>query len=331
MNPTTTVLPPAAAFVLTRRLPCAALLVVMLTAALWLPALLQGIPLLAMLASAVGLGLHVLSPALVALVSFGGGAMFGLNVSGIAALAVYALSGFELLPALVVLSLYGLLPILTANALRRLGGVRRSALLVAIGIGMGVLAALLAGAMSQGVDLQAFVAQQIAPLFAAAQAPQGDADTARMLADAKHLTSLVLPGIAAFGLWMAWWGDVVLARNVARRYGFYRGDVASPLGIAFGKPLAYGFLAMLLLANFAGGNGQYVGINAAIMLAGLLAVQGVAVAHSWLKARDMMLAIGLMYMMLFMWSAVIVPFVIVGLLDIWFDYRRSLNPATGGQ
>lgn len=330
MNPTTTVLPPAAAFILTRRLPCAALLVVMLTAALWLPGLLLGLPPLALLASAIGLGLHVLSPALVALVTFGGGAMFGLNVSGIAALAVYALSGFQLMPALMVLALYGLLPILTANALQRPGGVRRSAVLIAIGIGTGVLVALLAGAMSQGVDLQSFVTQQIAPLFAESKASAEDADKAKMVMAAWHLTSLALPGIAAFGLWLAWWGDVVLARNVARHYGFYRGDAASPLGLAFGKPLAYGFLAMLLLANLASGSGQYLGINAAIMLAGLLAVQGVTVAHSWLKARDMMLAVGLMYMMLFMWSAMIVPFVIVGLLDIWFDFRRNLNPATGG-
>lgn len=330
MTPTTAELPPAATFILTRRLPCAVLLVVMLSAVIWLPALLQGIPLLAMLASAAGLGLHVLGPALVAFVTFGGGVMFGLHVSGLAALAVYALAGFDALPALVVLSLYGLLPVLTANAMRRPGGIRRSAVLVAIGAGSGVLAALMAGAISQDVSLQEFATQLLAPLFSSAQLPNGDPEAARIMAEARHMTSLVLPGIAAFGLWVAWWGDAVLARNMARRYGFYQGDRTSPLRLAFGKPLAYGFMAMLLLANFASGNGQYVGINAAILLAGLLAAQGVAVAHSWLKARRLMLAIGLMYLMLFMWSAMIVPFVIVGLLDIWFDYRRNSNPATGG-
>ena len=330
MTSTTAELHPAAAFILTRRIPCAAVLVVMLSAVIWLPALVQGLPLLDVLASVVGLALHLLGPALVAFVTFGGGAIFGLHVSGLAALAVYALAGFDMLPALVVLSLYGLLPVLTANALRRPGGIRRSAGLVAIGAGSGVLAALMAGAISQGVSLQEFAAQLIAPLFSGTELPKGDAESARVVAEARHMTSLVLPGIAAFGMWIAWWGDVVMARNMAVRYGFYRGDVASPLGLAFGKPLAYAFLAMLLLANFAEGNGQYVGIGAAIMLGGLLSAQGVAVTHSWLKSRQLVFAIGLLYLMLFMWSAMIIPFVIVGLLDIWFDYRRNSNPATGG-
>jgi len=331
MIPTTAVLPPVAAFILTRRLPCAALLVIMLTAAIWLPAILQGIPLLALLASIIGLGLHVLSPALVAMITFGGGSMFALQVSGIAALGIYALAGFELMPALVVLALYGLLPLLTANALQRPGGVRRSAAMVAIGIGTGVLVATLVGAMAEGISLQEFAAHLIEPLFSNAQVPEDDAEALRLLEQGKHLTALVTPGIVAIGLWLAWWGDVMLARNTARRYSFYRGDVASPLGLAFGKPLAYGFLLMLLLANLGSGNGQYIGINASLMLAGLLATQGVAVAHSWLKAKNLMLAIGLMYLMLFMQSAMIVPFVIVGLLDIWFDYRRKHNPAIGGQ
>ncbi len=66
-----------------------------------------------------------------------------------------------------------------------------------------------------------------------------------------------------------------------------------------------------------------------VVLGGLLAAQGIAVGHCWLKAKGMILGIGLMYLMLFIWTAMIIPFVIIGLLDIWFDYRRKI-PAVGG-
>jgi hypothetical protein len=29
------------------------------------------------------------------------------------------------------------------------------------------------------------------------------------------------------------------------------------------------------------------------------------------------------------WSAMVLPFIIVGLLDIWFDFRRNNNSANG--
>jgi type III secretory pathway component EscU len=43
----------------------------------------------------------------------------------------------------------------------------------------------------------------------------------------------------------------------------------------------------------------------------------------------MALVISVMYLMLFIWSVMIIPFVIIGLLDIWFDFRRKI-PAVGG-
>jgi len=74
---------------------------------------------------------------------------------------------------------------------------------------------------------------------------------------------------------------------------------------------------------------HYIAVNAAILIGGLLAAQGVAVGHSWLKAKGMLLSIAMMYFMLIIWSILIIPFVIIGLMDIWFDYRRNI-PAVGG-
>jgi len=325
-------LPRAAAFILSHRLPCATLMVLMLMAVLWLPALLQGLPLLAALAIALGVGVHILTPGLIALVTFGGGPLFALQVTAIASIGISAMAGFALVPGLVVLTVYGLLPIAAASTVMRQDGEKKSAQYLAMGMGIAVLAGLVLGSAAQDVALRDLAGQMLAPMFDAMQTQIAgiDPEEAQMLQQARKMTELILPGILALGLWFTWWGDIVFARTLAQKYGFYRGNVSDLLALRFGKGLAYAFLAMLVLANIGENDVQYIAINATILLGGLLASQGVAVGHSWLKAKGMTLAIGLMYVMLLMWSAMIIPFVIVGLLDIWFDYRRKMS-APGGQ
>jgi len=325
-------MPAAAAFILTHRLPCAALMILMLMAALWLPALLQQLPaMLVVMVTIFGLSLHILAPGLIALVTFGGGAAFAMQVAAIASLGVTALAGFALLPGLIVLAVYGLLPMLAAVAEMRADGIRRSAQYLALALGGVVLVSLIAGASVQDMGLREFVASVLAPIFDGLQTqmPTGDPDAAQMVEQARQMTIGFFPGMVALGLWFIWWGDIVLARNIAVKYGFYQGSKSNFLGLRFGKPLACVFMALLALVNLGAGDVQFVAINAAILLGGLLAMQGIAVSHCWLKAKGMMLAVNLMYLMLFIWSAMIIPFVIIGLLDIWFDYRRKI-PAVGG-
>ncbi len=331
MSAETERLSPIASFILTRRLPCAALMVLMLMAVVWLPGLFLGLPFLASLTMALGVGIHILTPGLMALVTFGGGSLYALQVAGIAGIAVSAISGFEPVPGLVVVTLYGLLPIAAAVALMREDGVRRSAQYLALGLGLAVLAGLMIGGASQGTALVEVVDQLLAPVFDAMQKQLAGRDPAQLqvLQQARQMTTLILPGIMALGLWFTWWGDVVFARAMAQRYGFYRGHAGELLDLRFGKGVAYAFLLLLALANLGEGDAQFVAVNAVILLGGMLAAQGVAVGHSWLKVRGMTLAIGLMYIMLLFWSVMIIPFVIVGLLDIWFDYRRTMA-APGG-
>jgi len=309
-------------------------MVVMLMAVLWLPGMFYSIPLLATLATALGVGVHILTPGLIALITFGGGEIFALQVAAIAAIGVSAMAGFSLIPGLVVLTLYGLLPIAAAGSLKRQDGVRKSAQYLALGLGIAVLAGLVIGSISQDVSLREFIGQLLAPLFEAMQSQvlAADPEALQVLDQARKMTVLILPGIMALGLWFTWWGDIVFARTFALKYGFYRGDVGDVLALRFGKITAYAFLGLLILVNFGDSNSdaQYIAINAIILVGGLLAAQGVAVGHSWLKVKGMTLAIGLMYLMLLMWSAMILPFVIIGLLDIWYDYRRNMS-AAGGQ
>ncbi len=331
-TPAPQVMPPVVSFVLTHRLPCATLMLAMLMSAIWLPGLGGGAPgFLAMLLTTAGLSLHILAPALIALVTFGGGIAFGVYVAALAGAGVAVISGFALMPGIVVFVLYGLIPIMGALLMMRSDGVRRSAQYMAFGLGALTLLGLAIAAGSQGMGIQELINSLLKPLFDSVQqqVPTSEPQAVQMLEQSRRMMVEIMPGLMALGIWFAWWGDIVLARNVARRYGFYRGESTSLLELGFGKPVAYLFLAVMVLLNLGSGELHYIAVNTAILTGGLLAVQGIAVGHSWLKAKNMLLSIALMYLMLIIWSILIIPFVIIGLMDIWFDYRRNM-PAVGG-
>lgn len=323
-------LPPIAQFLLTRRIPCAGLALVMFTAAIW-GAALSGIPLLALVMSLLGLTLHMLTPALFALIVFGGGLIYAFQVGAIAALAVVAITDFNLMSGAVFLLLYAALPALAATSLLRIGGMKQSAQRLALGLFLATITALLAGAASQGVTMHLFVEQMIEPLFSgvAGSIPVGEVAALEALERTKAMTAWVLPGFIAFSLWMFWWLDLILARRIAVTYGFFRGDHSEMLMIRFDKVAGITFLVVAALANIMDGSVQYIAISIAIMLGGLLALQGVSVAHLWIRARGMRVTLFVMYLLLLIWSAMIIPFIIVGLLDIWFDFRRNIVSANG--
>lgn len=325
-------LPPAAAFVLTRRLPCSALAIAMFSAIIWLPGLLAGIPVLAALASIVTMGVHLIVPSLFALILLGGGLNYALQVSLLSAGGILALGGGHFAGGLLFLVLYALLPIMAARALRRTGGVSHSARQIGMAVFMAMAAALIAGAASKGVSLHAFTGQLLDPFFAhSAKAPDGQELPAEVEQQIRTFLGWALPGILGFSLWLTWWLNTLLARHVATRYGFYQGDAASWLQLHLGRGTGFAFMAALIAGNLTGGSVQYMAITAGIMLAGMLALQGVAIAHTWLKVRNMQVVIVMMYLILMMWSMMVLPFIILGLLDIWFDYRRNMDPATGGK
>jgi len=325
-------MPPAITYVLTHRLPCATLMLVMLMSAVWLPALSDAMPaFVVMLLTTVGLSLHILAPALVALVAFGGGLAFAAHVAALAAAGVTVISGFALTPGLVVFVLYGLIPILGAVLMMRDDGVRRSAQYLAFVLGGLTLLGLAVAAAMQDTGIKGLMESLLAPMFDSVlqEIPAGEPEAAQVIEQSRQMMVEILPGLMALGVWFTWWGDVIFARNFARKYGFYQGEATSLLSLGFGKPVAYLFLVLMVLMNLGAGELHYIAVNAAILIGGLLAAQGIAVGHSWLKAKGMLLSIAMMYLMLIIWSVLIIPFVIIGLMDIWFDYRRNM-PAVGG-
>jgi len=313
-------MPPVAQWILTHRLPCALLIVLMFGLVLWLAGTGLSVPLLA---------LHLLTPMLFALITLGGGITFGTQVALLAAVLTSIIAHASLEPGIILLMLYGSLPILGAASLNGPGGMSRSAQHLAIGLGCAMMAALIAGAVSQNVTAIEFVGQGLSPLFDAMQG-QDEMDAA-LLNRIRHITIWIFPGLMAVSLWLVWWSNVLLARNIAIYYGFFRGDTQPVNALRLNPKIAYLFLALAAAGAITQGTVQYLAVNVDLLIAGLLSAQGLAVAHTWLRMRRMQMLAVLMYIVLLIQPVMVLPFTVIGLFDTWFDYRRNMTPANGGQ
>ncbi len=329
MHDTPLKMPPLVAFLLTKHVPCAALAFAMLSGVIWLPRLFMSVPLLAVFMSFVAIIIHAMTPALMMLIFMGGGWRYALQVAAILAVTVLLVGGMHIGFTLMVVCLYALLPMGAAWMLMRAYGLDAAARLLLFSLSAGVLLGLMGMAQAAGLDLHAQMDAMLAPVFAS-MAASGASLPPEATTELHKLLSWSLPGLLIFGIWSVWWTALLYARNIAMKYGFYTGDERSILSLNLGRSVAYLLLLCLLLANVTGGTLQYSAVSIALVLAGAMSVQGISVVHSWLKAREMPMAIVLMYVLLFIWSMMVVPFIILGLLDIWYDYRRGLDPTSGG-
>ncbi len=318
MNQETRSLPPFAQWALTRRLPCALLATLMYGSVLAFAGSVLSLPLLI---------LHVLTPALFALIALGGGFAFAMQVAALAAVGVTLISAGEPAPGLLLLILYAALPVLAATTLAKENGVSRSGLNLGIGLVTTMLVVLLTGTASQDGSAFEYVRQLLAPLFEASR--QEGMDPV-MLLRIEEMTAWIFPGLTALCLWLVWWGNVMLARNIAVHYNFYQGNLQPVSDFALPRMFAYVFMLLMVVASTASGTSQYLAVNAGLVFAGLLSAQGLAVVHTWLYAKRLQIAAIVMYVMLLIQPAMVLPFAMIGLLDIWFDYRRNIMPADGG-
>jgi len=313
---------------LTNKVPCAFLVLMMLTSAYWLNALFGSVPLLGFLALLLGSLLLMAVPTVFAVVLFGGGLSFSLQVGGIAGLAILLLSSGSIGITLVFLVLFMVLPVLAASQMQLSNGFDRASWFLALGL---LIFTMFAMWLVADTGLKDLMLQMLAPMFndMLAAVPAGETEALLSIAELRDVLVLILPGFLVFSIWLTWWGDILFARKIAKKYAFYRGDERTMLDIRLPPNIAYALIVAAALANMASGDVQYVAMNALLVLAGLLAVQGVAVVHVWLKSREMMNTIVVMYVMLFFWSVVVLFFMIVGLFDIWFNYRRNIVSAIG--
>ncbi len=321
-------MPPWMDFLLTNRVPCAMLVVFMLTAAYLANVLFGNLPIFGFLMLLVGVVLHLAVPSVFALASMGGGALYSLQVGGIAALLVLLLTQGSIGIALGFLALFVLIPTVVAQVLQK-HGLGQAAWILAVILWAGLILLLMISMDTP--SLKAFVADLFKPVFddMMRSVPAGETQAVEAMQQLQSWMTAVFPGLMVFGLWFVWWADVVYARKLAMRYGFYQGDERRLLDFALPYAAWYVLVVLAAASLLATGDLQYVASNALLVLVGLLAVQGVMVAHAWLDSRDMVNTIIVMYVMLFFWSAVVIVFALVGLLDFWFNFRRNIVSTTG--
>ncbi len=317
-------LPPAAQFILTKPVPCGLLMLFMFSAQLWLPQLFSSLPVLVLFIVMLAMALNFFTPALAGLVAIGGGAVFAAQAGGLAALLVSFIPGVNIGLALVFAFLYVLIPAIAARALLSSGGMTRSSDVLIIGATLATIVTLVAINQTQDMSAHAWVNHLLQPLFGV-MSERPDALPSDALQSIQTLLGWVLPGMLALSLWFMWGINLVFARKVATYYGFYTGD---PRAVLHFQPAIWsgGLLFIsLLAANFAGGDVQYMGVTVALFISGVLAFNGVSVVHLWLRSRALAALIVLMYFMLMFWSMMILPFIMLGMLDLWFNYRNKIS------
>lgn len=321
-------MPKLVEFFLTKRIPCALMVVMMLTSVYWFNLLFSNIPLLGFLLVLAGMMLALAVPGVFALVLFGGGFTYSLQVGGIAALIILLISSGSVYVVLIFLSLFVILPVMTALVLQR-QGLSQATWILAVVMFVTVLAALMISMDAEGV--KAFVSQLLSPLFndMISSIPAGEAEATDKIRQLQGMTIEIFLGLLVLSFWMIWWANILFARKIAKGFGVYQGDSSGMLQLFLPKQVLYGLMVFAAISILADGDMKYIATNGLFVLSGLLAAQGIAVAHVWLKSRGMMNTITVMYVMLFFWSVFVILFMVVGLFDIWFNFRRNFVSATG--
>ena len=321
-------LPKWADFFLTNRLPCAALVVVMLTAAYGFSVLFGNIPIIGFLMLVVGMLLHLAVPSVFALVLFGGGLFYSLQVGVIASAFILFLSSGSFYVTLLFFVVFVVASALTAKTMER-EGLGQAAWVLAVVLFTVVILSLMIAMDTKGI--QAFVSELFKPMIddMVSSVPATETQAVESIRQLQGWVVKIFPGLLVFSLWFVWWGNIVFARKMAKRYNFYQGNNSSMLDFALPTLLIYVWVTFAAMAWLATGDLQYIASNGLLVLSGLVAVQGVMVAHAWFESRGMVNTIIVMYVMLFFWSAVVVLFIVVGLLDFWFNFRRNMVSTTG--
>jgi len=263
-----------------------------------------------------------------ALVLFGGGLLYSLQVGVIAAAFILFLSSGSMYLTLLFFVVFVVASSLTARVIQR-QGLGQAAWLLAVLLFTVVTLALVIAMDTAGI--QAFVSELFRPMFddMVKSVPAAEIEAVESVRQLQGWVIKIFPGLLVFTLWVVWWGNIVYARKVAKQYHFYQGNESGMLEFTLPSVLVYVWLAFAAVALLATGDMQYIASNGLLVLSGLVAVQGVMVAHAWFKSRNMVNTIIVMYVMLFFWSAVVMLFMVVGLLDFWFKFRRNMVSTTG--
>ncbi len=317
-------MPTVVRFALTKPVPCALLLVLMFSMQLWLPQWFSSIPALALMVAFICMGLNFFAPALMAMVTLGGGLRFAMQAGTLAYLMVFFIPNIGLTVSIMFGVLYILVPALAARGLTTPLGITRASDTMIIGAVLAAVVGLLVIVQTQNMLAHEWVNQLIEPLFDAMRSkPNGMSE--QEVVGIQSLLGWTLPGILIFSLWLMWGVNTVVARRVAIHYGFYDGDPRPVLQLQPSVWCGWLLLAALVLANLGSGDMQYIGVTVVLLLAGVMAQNGISITHLWLRTRGLTPVIVLMYGLLMFMSMIIFPFIVLGLIDLWSNYRNKFD------
>ncbi len=306
---------------------CGGLMALMFSLQLWLPQLpfVAARPGLALMLVLLCMTLNLITPALAAVAALGGGLLFALQSGAVAMVLVFLLPDSNLVLLTVFAIGYVLVPAVAANGLLSAEGMRRSSDVLLVVLTAIAVIGLIMLTQQHPEGVQHWLLQLLAPLFEQLQRGP-NAMPPDAMQGVKALLSWTLPGMFLLSLWLMWGLNLAIARAFGSHYGFYRGDPRSTLEYQPSLWSAWAFLVSLAVANLLGGDMQYLGVTLALLFGSVMAVNGISVVHLWLRSRGLLPLIVMMYVMLMFWTMIIFPFVILGLMDVWKNFRASIQP-----
>jgi hypothetical protein len=144
--------------------------------------------------------------------------------------------------------------------------------------------------------------------------------------DLAALLRKVLPALLVINTTLVVWINVVLARQLASILGMREADDPplylwyTPEWLIFAL-LGAGFLALVPVPQV-----KVLSLNLLLILALLYFSQGVAVVSAWLNRLQVPRFLRVPGYLLLFWNPMFILTTILGLLDLWLDFRRLQRP-----
>jgi len=275
----------------------------------------------------------VLAPLPVLLVGRRCGTMAALGLALAAALTIFSLRpSLETITAHLGFGQLLLLGVLLSWLQRRLYPPKAIILAVVV-INLVTLLYVTGEALYLGVTLPALLAQKSREVMdsfqkfveGAGSGSEGLALPGFTLEEVRRLLQFMLPGLVVVNSAMVAWINVVLARRLAPALGWGEPEQpmyywAVPEWLIF-IALAAGFL-LLMPAKAV----RLLSLNLLMVLALLYFFQGVAVLSAWFHRFNLPRFVRAVGYPLMFFHPLVFLVIILGLLDLWFDFRRLHQP-----
>jgi uncharacterized protein YybS (DUF2232 family) len=257
-----------------------------------------------------------------------------------------AAAGVALTAALVIFSLHpkldtfwqnlGFLNLLAVGVLlaaleARGVGTAQAIIITIVALSVAAVLLFLGQALYLGVSPQDLLAQKTTEILATVDKVLGEHGSTEVLlpgfsADyTKSVLGRLLPGLLVVNMGMVAWLNVVLARQLFALLGW--GEPEPPL-FHWVAPewLIFALLGAGILILVPVSGMRFVGLNLLLVLAVLYFAQGLAVVANWFHRLGLPRPLRVVGYPLMFLNPVFFVIIILGLMDLWLDFRRLHRP-----